>query len=150
VVANYLLWNAVTDEDGLHLVMGSDFKEIRLRLEKALDMIQRLKLAFAENVKESDWMDDATKKTALSKLDAMQMMVGFEDFILEDADRLNKEFEELKISREQMFESIVESMYHMANLDLKKIGQLVTDENSGEVAIPFMLSAKNNKRMNQL
>ncbi|CAH1795599.1 unnamed protein product [Owenia fusiformis] len=196
VVANYLLWIAMTDAGGLHLSVGIDFKEIKYRynevlfgstLDKprwelctvftadyliklpssrlylannfnreskkvALDMVHELKLSFAEMVKELDWMDDATKKVALDKLEAMRMIIGFEDFILEDAERLNKEYEELKINRGQMFESVVEGMYYLANNGLKKIGQLVTDENSGlsQALPPHQVNAAYDPSLNQM
>jgi putative endopeptidase len=45
----------------------------------ALDMVENLKLAFGERIRNLDWMSDTTKQKALDKLDAFNVKIGYPD-----------------------------------------------------------------------
>jgi putative endopeptidase len=47
--------------------------------EKALEMVENIKLAFADRIRNLDWMSDSTKQTALAKLDAFSVKIGYPD-----------------------------------------------------------------------
>ncbi len=47
--------------------------------QKALDMVENIKLAFADRIKELDWMSDSTKKMALKKLSTFTVKIGYPD-----------------------------------------------------------------------
>ncbi len=47
--------------------------------EKALEMVENLKLAFADRIKALDWMTDSTKVKALEKLKTMTVKIGYPD-----------------------------------------------------------------------
>jgi len=47
--------------------------------QKALAMVENIKLAFAERVKSLDWMSDSTKQMALAKLSTFTVKIGYPD-----------------------------------------------------------------------
>ena len=47
--------------------------------QKALEMVDNIRLAFAERIKKLDWMSDSTKSKALDKLKAFQVKIGYPD-----------------------------------------------------------------------
>jgi putative endopeptidase len=46
---------------------------------RALELVLNLKDAFAQRIKNLDWMSDVTKKKALEKLDAFRVKIGYPD-----------------------------------------------------------------------
>ncbi len=47
--------------------------------QKALEMVENIKLAFAERIKKLDWMSDSTKQKALQKLNTFTVKIGYPD-----------------------------------------------------------------------
>lgn len=47
--------------------------------QKALEMVENIKLAFAERIKNLDWMSDSTKAKALEKLSTFTVKIGYPD-----------------------------------------------------------------------
>jgi putative endopeptidase len=47
--------------------------------QKALDMVENIKEAFADRVKRLDWMSDSTKQMALAKLNTFTVKIGYPD-----------------------------------------------------------------------
>ncbi|MEQ8424521.1 MAG: M13 family metallopeptidase, partial [Cyclobacteriaceae bacterium] len=47
--------------------------------EKALEMVENIKLAMADRIKQLDWMSDSTKRMALSKLSKFTVKIGYPD-----------------------------------------------------------------------
>lgn len=47
--------------------------------QKALDMVNNIKLAFADRIKSLDWMSDSTKEMALKKLSTFNVKIGYPD-----------------------------------------------------------------------
>ena len=47
--------------------------------QKALDMVENIRKAFAERLKGLDWMSDSTKQMALAKLEAFSVKIGYPD-----------------------------------------------------------------------
>lgn len=47
--------------------------------QKAMEMVENIKIAFAERIKALDWMTDSTKEKALEKLKAMTVKIGYPD-----------------------------------------------------------------------
>jgi len=43
------------------------------------DLVENLRLALAESIRENDWMDDATKREAMRKLESFRPKIGFPD-----------------------------------------------------------------------
>lgn len=46
---------------------------------KALEMVENIKLAMADRIKQLEWMSDSTKQMALSKLSTISVKVGYPD-----------------------------------------------------------------------
>ncbi len=47
--------------------------------ERAADMVENIRLAFAQRIKDLEWMSDSTKLSALQKLAAMTVKIGYPD-----------------------------------------------------------------------
>ncbi len=47
--------------------------------QKAMEMVENIKLAFAERIKNVDWMSDSTKKASLKKLSTFTVKIGYPD-----------------------------------------------------------------------
>lgn len=47
--------------------------------KKALEMVENIKLAMADRIKQLDWMSDSTKIMALNKLSSIQVKIGYPD-----------------------------------------------------------------------
>lgn len=47
--------------------------------KKAMDMVNNIKIAFGERIKQLDWMSDSTKQMALGKLATFQVKIGYPD-----------------------------------------------------------------------
>ncbi|UII30324.1 M13 family metallopeptidase [Fulvivirga ulvae] len=47
--------------------------------QKAQEMVENIKLAFADRIKNLDWMSDSTKEKALAKLKTMTVKIGYPD-----------------------------------------------------------------------
>jgi putative endopeptidase len=45
--------------------------------QKALDMVENIKLAFADRIKQLEWMSDTTKEMALKKLNTFTVKIGY-------------------------------------------------------------------------
>lgn len=60
----------------------------------ALEMVHYIKEAFAESLRELDWMDEKTCQSALDKAEAMTLHIGYPDEILDDK-RLAKYYSEV-------------------------------------------------------
>lgn len=47
--------------------------------QKAMEMVENIKLAFADRLKTLDWMSDSTKEMALKKLNTFEVKIGYPD-----------------------------------------------------------------------
>ncbi len=47
--------------------------------QKAVEMVEYIKLAFADRIKNVDWMSDSTKKASLKKLSTFTVKIGYPD-----------------------------------------------------------------------
>ncbi len=47
--------------------------------QKAMEMVENIKLAFAERIKNVDWMSDSTKKASLKKLSTFNVKIAYPD-----------------------------------------------------------------------
>lgn len=47
--------------------------------KKAMEMVENIKLAFADRLKTLDWMSDSTKEMALKKLNTFEVKIGYPD-----------------------------------------------------------------------
>ncbi|XP_037295132.1 endothelin-converting enzyme homolog isoform X3 [Manduca sexta] len=87
-------------------------------------MIDNIRNAFKENLKNLQWMDKETRKAAETKADAITDMIGFPDYILHK-DELDKQYAELVVKPNEYFENnIAFNVFSLKN-DLSKLDKPV-------------------------
>jgi putative endopeptidase len=77
-------WKRVlgTTSDGLGEAIGQIYVEKYFPPEskaRMVELVENLRLAFGERIKNLDWMDDSTKQRALDKLAAITVKIGYPD-----------------------------------------------------------------------
>ncbi|XP_041983759.1 endothelin-converting enzyme homolog isoform X2 [Aricia agestis] len=87
-------------------------------------MIDNIRTAFKQNLKNLDWMDAETRQAAETKADAITDMIGFPDYIL-NKEELDRQYEELEVTPNEYFQNNINfNLYSLKN-DLKKLDQPV-------------------------
>src|SRR5690606_39864500 len=59
------------------------------------ELVENLRRALAESIRENDWMDDATKREAMLKLESFRPKIGYPD--------VWKDFSSIEINRDDLF-----------------------------------------------
>lgn len=67
-------------------------------------MINEVRSAFQQNLRNLDWMDEETRVLAVEKADAISDMIGFPDYILNPA-QLDEKYKDLTIDPDKYFEN---------------------------------------------
>lgn len=92
--------------------------------EKAMDMVENIKLAFADRIEQLDWMSDSTKEMALKKLGSFRVKIGYpEKWIDYTALEVNKDPEEASY-----FGNIVNANIFGSKREIAKLGKPVDRE----------------------
>ncbi|XP_008209638.1 endothelin-converting enzyme homolog isoform X1 [Nasonia vitripennis] len=87
-------------------------------------MINEIRTAFTKNLKNLDWMDAETRKSAEEKANAITDMIGFPDFILNPTE-LDERYQDLSIKpNEYFFNNIRVNKYNLKR-NLEKLDQPV-------------------------
>uniref|UniRef100_A0A183GS20 Neprilysin n=1 Tax=Heligmosomoides polygyrus TaxID=6339 RepID=A0A183GS20_HELPZ len=73
---------------------------------EALQMIEKLREAFADLVTHNDWMDESTKSTAIEKANSMINNIGYPN-ITNDIGKLDEQYKELVILPEDTYYSLM-------------------------------------------
>ncbi|OXA61237.1 endothelin-converting enzyme homolog isoform X2 [Folsomia candida] len=68
----------------------------------AQEMIEQIRIAFQDNLRNLAWMDDETRQLAKEKAAAITDMIGFPEFIL-NQDQLDKKYDNLTINQTDYF-----------------------------------------------
>jgi len=63
---------------------------------QTVHMTKAITAAFREMLSEADWMEQETRRLAARKLDAMQLRIGYPDFIV-DPDKLDERYDAVSI-----------------------------------------------------
>ena len=84
---------------------------------KAKQIVMNLIHTFGERIKNLDWMSDATKKQALTKLNAITIKIGYPDKW--------KSYNGLEITKGSYFQNAINSSIFNYRKDLEKIGKPV-------------------------
>lgn len=85
--------------------------------EKLLEIGNNIRDVYAEHIKQLDWMSDATKQKALSKLNKIVMKVGYPDKW--------KDMSSLEISRDNYFQNVMNVKKWNYNFMINKYGKPV-------------------------
>ncbi len=91
--------------------------------QKMLVLVENLRLAFADRIKNLDWMSDITKKKALEKLELIQVKVGYPDEW--------KDYSSLEIVPDSYVQNVKNSRAFEFNFNINKIGKPVDDKEWG-------------------
>ncbi len=84
---------------------------------RAVEMVQHIRAAFRERIKQLDWMSEKTKKQALKKLAAMTLKIGYPDKW--------KDYSKLTLKRDSFILNALRVSAFEFQRDLKKIGKPV-------------------------
>ncbi len=107
---------------------------------RALEMINNLKEALADRIKNLGWMDEPTKQEALKKLAAMNVKIGYPDKW--------RDYSALQIDRGPYVLNAMRAANFEVNRELKKIGKPV-DRTEWEMTPPTV-NAYYNPQMNEI
>jgi len=107
---------------------------------RALEMINNLKEALADRIKNLSWMDEPTKQEALKKLAAMNVKIGYPDKW--------RDYSALQIDRGPYVLNAMRAAHFEVNRELKKIGKPV-DRTEWEMTPPTV-NAYYNPQMNEI
>lgn len=91
---------------------------------QAEDMINSVRLAFKENLKNLEWMDPETRVLANEKADAISDMIGFPDYIL-NPQLLDERYKTLDIDPNNYFDNNVKLNVFNLKKNLEKLDQPV-------------------------
>jgi putative endopeptidase len=112
--------------------------------EKAMEMVDNIKLAFAERLKTLDWMSDSTKEMALKKLNTFNVKIGYPDK-WKDYSKLTIEKSPEKAS---FFGNVVNASTFQVKRDIDKLGKPV-DKTEWEMT-PQTVNAYYNPLFNEI
>lgn len=91
---------------------------------QAEEMINEIRSAFKENLRQLSWMDKETKTLAEEKADAISDMIGFPSYILVPA-QLDEKYKDLEIDDKQYFENNLKLNTYNLKKNLERLDQPV-------------------------
>ncbi|XP_014677300.1 PREDICTED: membrane metallo-endopeptidase-like 1 [Priapulus caudatus] len=115
--------------------------------EQSVEIIRNLRETFEDMLKESVWMDDSTKSTALKKARGITEKIGYPDFIM-NATLLNAEFVNYNVHPDKYFENILENLKAIAMKEQKNLRHPV-DKNRWTTD-PAVINAYYSRPKNQI
>ena len=107
---------------------------------RAKQMIENLRVAYAERIQATDWMSAATKKEALKKLNAFTVKIGYPDKW--------KDYSALNIGRESALNNLLAARVWASHEETKHFGQPI-DRNEWGMTPPTV-NAYYNPPMNEI
>jgi putative endopeptidase len=107
---------------------------------KALEMVNNLRSAFQEHVKNLDWMSETTKQQALTKLNAFAVKIGYPDKW--------RDYTGLNISRTSFLQNMMNAAQWNYSRNVAKLGQPVDRTEWGMT--PPTVNAYYNPSMNEI
>ncbi|MBU3926541.1 MAG: M13 family metallopeptidase, partial [Bacteroidetes bacterium] len=90
---------------------------------RMVQLVENLRLAFADRIKNLDWMTDETKVKALAKLDAITVKVGYPDEW--------RDYSSLKIVSDSYYQNVLNSREFEFDYNISKVGQPVDKKEWG-------------------
>ncbi|CAB0043428.1 unnamed protein product [Trichogramma brassicae] len=112
-----------------------------------LSMTHEIQRSFRELLRRSSWLDDATRRDALDKLRAMQLRIGYPDFILEP-EELDRRYRDVLIEPDKYFENTLNVLRHLTRIEQDKLGAPVNK--SVWNAAPAIVNAYYSRNKNQI
>lgn len=107
---------------------------------KVLDMFKRIQTAFSYLVKNSDWIDEQTKRLILQKSNVMSVNLGFPEWLLDEIE-LDKYYGELEFNEKSLLMNTIKVRTFEMN---KKLKSFKTAENEVKWNMaPTIVNAQN-------
>lgn len=103
-------------------------------------MVKNLLKAYAESIKNLDWMSDKTKKEALAKVDKFMIKVGYPDKW--------KDYSSLKVAKNDLYGNVKRTTTYEYNRSLNKLGKPVDRTEWGMT--PQTINAYYNPSLNEI
>ncbi|MEX1241419.1 MAG: M13 family metallopeptidase, partial [Cyclobacteriaceae bacterium] len=89
--------------------------------KKALEMVENIKLAFADRIKQLEWMSDSTKEMALKKLGTFTVKIGYpEEWIDYSSLEVDKDPE-----KASYYQNVINAQIFDSNRQIAKLGKPV-------------------------
>jgi len=112
--------------------------------QKALEMVDNIKLAFADRIKSLEWMSDSTKERALKKLSTFRVKIGYPEKWID--------YSSLEVDKDpetaSYFKNVVNASVFESKRQLAKIGKPV-DREEWEMT-PQTVNAYYNPPLNEI
>lgn len=115
--------------------------------QDTLAMTGELQQAFREILNTTEWLDAPTRHFAEMKVNAMQLRIGYPDFIL-DRDKLNAKFAELRVEPGEYFENTLRVLRHISLVEQEKLGAAIN--RSEWNTAPAIINAYYSRNKNQI
>lgn len=107
---------------------------------RMVELVENLRLAFADRIKNLDWMSDDTKTKALEKLALIKVKVGYPDEW--------KDYSSLEIVPDSYVQNVKNSREFEFNYNIRKVGKPVNDKEWGMT--PQTVNAYYNPSKNEI
>lgn len=138
-------WRRVLDKTSNHLgeAIGQLYVEKYFPAEakaRVMNLVENLRIALGERIKNLDWMSDETKANALRKLDCFEVNIGYPDKWLD--------YSNFEVTPESYFQNVRRSRRFERDLDIAKVGKPV-DKEEWDME-PQTINARYNPDMNRL
>ncbi len=108
--------------------------------KRMVQLVNNLKLAFADRIEKLDWMSDTTKVKAIAKLKAITVKIGYPDKW--------KDYSKLNIVPDNYFKNITSASEFAFNFNRNKVGKPVDKSEWGMT--PQMVNAYYNPSNNEI
>src|SRR5690606_15733190 len=112
--------------------------------QKAMEMVENIKLAFADRIRQLDWMSDSTKERALKKLSTFRVKIGYPEKWID--------YSALEVSKDpetaSYFQNVVNANIFESKRQLAKVGKPV-DREEWEMT-PQTVNAYYNPPLNEI
>lgn len=113
----------------------------------AEQMIEKIRRAFTQNLRNLEWMDNKTREAAVEKANAITDMIGFPDFILNPTD-LDERYRDLSIKPNEYFLNNIRVSKYNFKKALERLDQPVNK--TAWIMSPSMVNAYYTPTKNQI
>jgi len=108
--------------------------------KRMIELVNNLKSVYRSRIEKLDWMSDATKKSALAKLAAFTVKIGYPDKW--------KNYDDVEISKDSYYKNLQSIAKHDYNVGLKKLNKPV--DKTEWFMTPSTVDAYNNPTNNEI
>nr|CAD7255829.1 unnamed protein product [Timema shepardi] len=145
-------WKGCVDHVNSHMGMATGAMFVRRHFDEnskndTLHMTMDIMGSFENIMEKIEWIDDATKRLASEKADAMGLKIGYPSYILR-SEELNLRYKEITIDPTDYFGNSLNVLQCLAYSDLHKLGMPVNKTTWS--AAPAFVNAYYSRNKNQI